>query len=363
MIKISIIIPVYNVNGYLERCLDSILNQNFQDFEILLVNDGSSDGTQAICDEYAQRDNRIQVFHQKHLGVSAARNLAIPYACGKYTLFFDGDDFVEPGALQLLWDVATHSDPDGILYGYYFVPMEGKKKPHMPSFEKECYAGNEIIEQVIPKFIGVSNQDIEKWLRGDSHALKKENTALWRSMIRTSLIQENGILFSSRLRVGEDTCFTTEYLSLCKKVQIVKQMIYNLVERPTSTIYTYEQNALAVVQGKMNLLMERRELTERIKKRTGKDIETYWYGTVLMSIIQLAFLLSRHGNSISLRKGYHSLKKYAEQQETQKAIHKKLDYRGGGVRKIPFFMIRHGMLIPLFLCTGMLNLFGYSFER
>ena len=99
-IKISIVIPVYNVEAYLQKCLDSIRTQTFSEFEVILVDDGSSDGTGRICEEAASRDPRFRVIHQENQGVSAARNLALDLVRGTYVLFFDGDDYVLPETLR-----------------------------------------------------------------------------------------------------------------------------------------------------------------------------------------------------------------------------------------------------------------------
>ena len=97
---ISVIVPVYNTEKYLHRCIDSILNQTFTDFELLLINDGSTDSSSAICDEYAEKDCRVRVFHKPNGGVSSARNLGLEKAQGEWITFCDSDDRVYPTWLQ-----------------------------------------------------------------------------------------------------------------------------------------------------------------------------------------------------------------------------------------------------------------------
>ena len=98
--KVSIIVPVYNVEKYLHRCVDSILLQTFTDFELLLIDDGSTDKSVGICDKYALKDRRIRVFHKKNGGVSSARNLGIKKSNGVYILFVDSDDYLSPSHLN-----------------------------------------------------------------------------------------------------------------------------------------------------------------------------------------------------------------------------------------------------------------------
>ncbi|MEG1313359.1 MAG: glycosyltransferase, partial [Bacilli bacterium] len=94
--KLSIIVPVYNVDKYINKCIESILAQTFTDFELLLVNDGSLDSSGSICDEYEKKDSRIKVFHKENGGVSSARNLGLENARGEWIAFVDGDDWISP---------------------------------------------------------------------------------------------------------------------------------------------------------------------------------------------------------------------------------------------------------------------------
>ena len=109
-VSVSVIIPVYNTASYLPACLDSILSQTFADFELLVVDDGSTDASPAICDDYAGRNARVKVFHQTNAGVSAARNLALSHASGKWVCFVDSDDTVLPGYLEEMVSATSYDD-------------------------------------------------------------------------------------------------------------------------------------------------------------------------------------------------------------------------------------------------------------
>ena len=121
MPKVSVIIPVYNVEKYLRECLDSVINQTLKDIEIICVDDGSSDGSLKILEEYAQKDNRIKVLKQEHGGVSCARNLALGGAAGEYMLCLDSDDYLELNTLESLYNRALNFDLDMLSFsGQYF---------------------------------------------------------------------------------------------------------------------------------------------------------------------------------------------------------------------------------------------------
>lgn len=114
-LAISIIVPVYNVEKYLNRCLDSILNQTFTDFELILVDDGSTDNSGIICDEYKTKDNRIKVIHKENGGLSSARNAGLDIARGRYIGFVDSDDFISKDMYQILYNEAEKNKADMIM--------------------------------------------------------------------------------------------------------------------------------------------------------------------------------------------------------------------------------------------------------
>ena len=105
MSEISIIVPVYNVDQYLENCIESILNQTFKDYELILIDDGSTDKSGEICDKYEKKDNRIKVIHKYNGGLSSARNAGLDLACGKYIGFVDSDDSIHPEMYEILYDL------------------------------------------------------------------------------------------------------------------------------------------------------------------------------------------------------------------------------------------------------------------
>ena len=110
MPKVNVIVPVYDVEKYLSRCIDSILNQTLSDFELILVDDGSPDNCGQICDSYASKYNRICVIHQENQGVSVARNVGVALATGQYIAFVDSDDYVHPQMYELLCDVLDNTE-------------------------------------------------------------------------------------------------------------------------------------------------------------------------------------------------------------------------------------------------------------
>ena len=134
MVKISVIVPVYNAEKYLNRCVNSILQQTFSDFEIILVDDGSEDQSRNICDEYAKKDKRIKVIHQKNKGQAAARNRGISYAEGEWVSFVDADDMIHQQLLECLYQAAIHLNTKLAVC----KAIEGKECPRGFFSEQNC---------------------------------------------------------------------------------------------------------------------------------------------------------------------------------------------------------------------------------
>ncbi|MDR3572606.1 MAG: glycosyltransferase [Anaerolineaceae bacterium] len=128
--KISVIVPVYNVERYLGRCLDSILGQSFPDFELIVVDDGSADNSGHLCNEYAKGDHRIKVIHKENAGLSSARNAGLDAARGEYIAFVDSDDWIEPDMLELLYRECTKNQLDIAVCGINFCYSGGTSKPY-----------------------------------------------------------------------------------------------------------------------------------------------------------------------------------------------------------------------------------------
>lgn len=173
----SVIVPVYNVSQYLGRCIDSILSQTYNNFELLLINDGSTDDSGRICDEYAVKDSRIKVFHKKNGGVSSARNKGIDEARGKYVVFVDSDDYLLPERLLRLFKVSTNN-PDMIV-GCSSAPADYKYK-----------------------FKIIDKQDF--------HIIRNIGV-IWTSVFNSRLLKENNVRFDETIWHGEDSLFILNF--------------------------------------------------------------------------------------------------------------------------------------------------------
>lgn len=361
--KVSFVIPAYNLEHYIGKCLESILEQTWKDYEIVVVNDGSSDRTGEILDEYATKYSFIRVLHKKNEGVSAARNDGMDMAQGDYILFWDGDDFAEKETCEELLSIMDKENVDTVVYGYYRYKEGEVFEICPPLFDKTLYEGKEILDKMVPQFIGLSYDKINDWLKGKENALYVENPALWRIMVSRKVIVDNHLRFDTRLKVGEDTCFISEYLSCAKRVYVQQKCYYYLVTRETSTIFVYERKVMQKLQGKLNLLDGRGDLTARVKQRTGKDISDTWGGIAMMSAVQIGFMMAGKHPDHSLKERYKAYKSYVADERVKEIVKKYRPCKEGGVKKIPFMFLKNGWYGLLFLAISCLKLVHYEFER
>lgn len=211
---ISIIVPVYNAQNYLPRCVQSLLAQTFSQIEIILIDDGSTDSSLDICRQLASTDPRITVYHQANMGVSAARNQGLLLASGDFIMFVDSDDYVDSTICQTLIE-ALESNPSALtaFCGYHFV-----------------HSKNSIVtktEQIIPKIANISShKDFAK--NYGSLLNNKIFLSLWAKLFSFTIIKENNIRFDSNIHIGEDLMFLQAYYCALPSLEtvIVNKALY-----------------------------------------------------------------------------------------------------------------------------------------
>lgn len=192
---ISIIIPIYNTAPYLPECIDSILSQSFKDIELLLINDGSTDGGGTLCDEYARKDCRIRVFHKENGGVSSARNLGLDNASGEWVYFVDSDDQVLPGGLQTMVDCVS-DDVDIVLGGY-----------------KRYNESGDVIYEIDDRVVCLMDKHESLSTLYERHGKYYDYlTYGCIRLLRNRIIQQQHIRFDTDITNKEDTLFLTQFI-------------------------------------------------------------------------------------------------------------------------------------------------------
>lgn len=205
MNTISIIMPVYNVEEYIKQAIESVLNQTYQNLEIILVDDGSKDESGMICDEYAQRDNRIKVIHKENGGVSSARNVGMDVAIGKYIMFIDPDDFFENNSCELLYNAIEHTGADYVIGNYVYTTHKGEK------WAKNMFSVRDNFK--------VSIDDYRK-------ALFVMNSVVWNKIFKRDFIKRHKLKFVEGI-LAEDAVFSMSCYAYAQKGYYINDVIYN----------------------------------------------------------------------------------------------------------------------------------------
>lgn len=217
--KISIIVPVYNTEKYLERCINSIINQTLENIEIILINDGSTDNSLDICKRYENEDNRIKLFSINNSGAGAARNIGLDYAKGEYIGFVDSDDWVEYYMFETLYNIAIETDVDIVSSNFYRNYTDKQIKNDI-KFESGLFNKQDIKNKILPELI------CSEKLTSDIPS------NMWTKIYKKVLIKHNNISFEEKLLGGQDLLFSKECI-------IHSNFIYFMNER---YLYHYRYN-------------------------------------------------------------------------------------------------------------------------
>lgn len=219
MAEVSVIIPVFNTKQYLFRSIGSVLNQSFTDFELILVDDGSTDGSGDICDTYAGKDDRIRVFHKENGGVSSARNLGLTHANGEWVYFVDSDDEVLPDGLRTLVENISN-DIDIVMGGFVEVDEDGKSLTVPEKIEKTLSKK----QSIISLYMGYGSYF-------------PYCGYLWMRLLRRKVIRDFRLLFDTSVAIKEDTLFLMQYI--CKSNGVTRQTtkpVYRYYRRSDSAM-------------------------------------------------------------------------------------------------------------------------------
>lgn len=224
---VSIIIPCYNVERYLNDCIISVINQTFTEWEAILVDDGSNDKTPMICDQWLLKDTRISVIHQSNQGVSAARNKALSVAKGKFVCFVDSDDTVGPNYLQGLIDTQE----------------KYKSRLTISGFILKALAKSIIKEIKVQEAYFYKNDFVKLYTLRQFHFLLR---GPYCKLFETDIIKSNDIRFDTNIHFGEDSIFVLRYCLLIDSIAFSADVSYNYFRRPTGLVNSkcYRQNVV-----------------------------------------------------------------------------------------------------------------------
>lgn len=265
---VSIILPVYNAQNHLARCVGSICAQTYRNIEIIILNDGSKDQSLPVCEEFRQKDPRILLVDKANSGVSDTRNLGLKLASGKYVEFVDSDDYLDPDFTEHLVAAAEKNEADFVIAPYKMVIPAGASKP----------------EQVLDKIhdeLGVMSVARPPEVREygflpagvydkDTFALRLMDkpasyfySVLWNKLYRHDILTGNDIQFVSEMRWAEDLVFNLRYIQYAERFVAIDKPGYYYVQNPQSICHT-QINAAAIVQNKLQVFRYYKDLYTRL---------------------------------------------------------------------------------------------------
>ena len=303
--KISVIVPVYNVEDYLHKCIDSILSQTYSNFELLLIDDGSTDNSAKICDQYAQKDFRVEVFHKVNGGVSAARNLGIENAIGEWICFVDSDDWIESEVLHDVRSKIENKIVDLVIWGYKLAYPKYSSEINVPC--SGFFSGKTEVYKLLIQ------SDMKKLLESPCNKL-----------YCTSIIKDNSLHFDTNLSLMEDSKFNWSYFNYVQSIYAINEIYYN---------YRINHNRKSLSSKYIDNILEIK--TENVAKRLNFFINydgkyKKQYLSFLEKDIEMAHLdliLAMYENNVSVDKRRASIKRILNRD--------RIDfYRGGFIYKI-----------------------------
>lgn len=276
---LSLIIPIYNASTYLAFSLESLLSQPFQDFELILVDDGSTDASPSICDEYAAKDERIRVLHEPHSGVANSRQVGLEAAKGMYILYVDADDQVDPCMIADMYQVAVDQEADMVLCDYRELTHEGEvyRKQEPTSLD-----GVAVLEDILDgKLYG----------------------ALWNKMMRREWLLQTKAAFPQRLTMREDLVFLSQCLPYASKIAYIPKAYYGYERRNASALTSHYVNESLAYYIQECLWVDLILQNQFLKEATRQRLEQY--------LMQLAYITLHHG-LFDKHKWYETFLKHPE---------------------------------------------------
>lgn len=334
-IDISVIVPVYNVEAYLDRCLESIINQDSSNYEVIIVDDGSTDNSGKIADSYSEKYAFITTIHKKNAGLGFARNTGLEYAKGKYILFVDSDDYIETNMLSVLYEAAKKNDAD-VCYSDFLRDYgdEVVKNNHLQELGG-VYEGTDIQDKIIPWMIGGSPNDKFDEILG---------WGVWKALYSNEVIKKNGVKFhSEREMISEDIIFQLDFLKFTSCAVIVEGSYYHYCLRKGSLSAEYrsdrlEKNAYLYEQELKRL--KSMGILEQTKIRADRMLLAASRVNIMMSVASQKFR-----ESLQTIKRYEDNEVYSDSLENYPVKH--LPFK----QKIFAYCLKHKMTVLVYIVS------------
>ena len=334
MTKVSIVVPIYNMEKYIRRSIESLQNQTLKEIEIILVNDGSPDNCLSICKEYAEHDDRIIIIDKPNGGISSARNAGVKVARGEYIGFVDPDDWIEHDMYENMYKRISETDSD-ICICDYIIENKGKIQPMLLNIKKDTLNRKEVFEELILDMIGPPD------LNSGSLPIMG---SVCRLLISKELIDNKNLIFEGHIKLMEDLIYCIELLLSIEKLVVDRGQYYHYMTNYNSAVNRYREDA---VETRENVLKTMNELlAEKKHNKIMKERLNIRYVNLCISLI--TNVLHRDNNQ-KISEKIKLISLICNDQELKQII-KSIDTKGYTIRKkIVLFAIKNEIAIYLFL--------------
>lgn len=338
MPEISVIVPVYRAEAFLRKCTESILAQTMGELEVLLIDDGSPDGSGALCDQIAGEDSRVRVFHKENGGVSSARNLGMAQARGTYLSFVDADDWLPADALETLYRALREAGADTAGGAHNRVETDGRQEKEPGALPAGVYGPEEIRRGIVDRLLGERMGKPGEVLNG----------FVWRFLFSREIIQGHNMAFAGAYL--EDELFLLEYFCYARKLAMVDQPVYQYLQNPVSVTRRYLPDYMQTFQGFMKA---KEDLAQRMGLGENMPLwreNSYWSG--LLIAIGNEFAAS---NAASLAEKRRRIRGICQLPAMARAIQAIQPQGLGRNKKIVADLVRRRRFFLLSLLYGMKN--------
>lgn len=361
MIKISVIIPCYNAERYLERtfrCLDA---QTYRNFEVICINDGSTDGTQALLERLCAERTDCSVHSYENGGLSVARNRGIPLAKGDYIHFLDADDWFYPTMYErMVQMIEKHDMPDAVRVGYQWTfDFNENNVPGLEdNGEETVFTGNDIIEKISKRLLGQSTNSLLNYYKTRQWKWGEMPGFVWPYLYKRDTILKNNISFVPKLQMVEDRIFNCQFMLNAEKVISTDATYYLYLSTPDGLLNSILSNPNKVYKDKTNNIFQRQAMRELYMERKGIDLFPEYRGSNILACFQMAAILVnlpyREGRRKYLDFVNHPLMKESLDGFPTKGAPLKM--------KVPLLMLQHGMKGTFYNLVWLASKMGLRFN-
>jgi glycosyltransferase involved in cell wall biosynthesis len=322
---LSIILPIYNVKDYLERCVNSILTQEFTDYEVIFVDDGSTDGSGELADNLCTRFKEAQVIHKKNGGLSSARNAGLKVANGEYVFMIDSDDWIEKDAFNVICNITSKDLPDILKFNYIRRP-DGKSV--VSSAIPGSYDTDQIRKVLIPEAVENTGEYV---------------FSAWSHVFKLSFIKNHGLEYVSEREIGsEDYLFNLQAYLKAQSITVISDAIYNYDLREGSLTQRYRKN-LYDQYVKLHELMNKAVIDSKLENELGESIAFSFIEKLIGVCMQNECVRS---SDHSLFQGWVNAHRMVSNKTYRDMANRYPYYKGRSSRKLLLRLMRMNIVVP-----------------